>query len=201
MWLAIVQFSFFRARISFAFAGSIDRDAIEHIRFEPNEMSIAQVVRLGVQDLFDFLGQRVDGIARSETNVNLFFLFFRDAADLQSLPCSPRDESVGPADLSSGSEKRDRTAWFGQSVGMQIAAIVGHEFFNARSRDLREKVVHFLIVRPRVQRLHDLPMVRLSSAIPFRRLAFLRAHAKLAPSLTPSTSGRENLPAFSRSRF
>ena len=44
---------------------------------------------------------------------------------------------------------------------MQIPTIVGHKLLDATGCDLREQIIHFLIVRPRSQRLHDLPMFTL----------------------------------------
>ena len=56
-------------------------------------------------------------------------------------------------------KKRKRAARLGQSVRMQIAAIVRHKLLNARRRHLRDQVADLLIVSPGVQRFRDVPVI------------------------------------------
>ena len=60
----------------------------------------------------------------------------------------------------------------GQSVRMQIAAIVSHELLNTRSCDLRDQVADLLIVSPRVQRFQNVPMIALFLKFHFARRSF-----------------------------
>jgi hypothetical protein len=50
--------------------------------------------------------------------------------------------------------------------------IVGHKLLNARRCDLRDQIADFLVVRPRTEWFHDVPMVALLLQLHFtgRRL-------------------------------
>ena len=117
----IVQFSSLRARTVFVCPRSINRDAVENIRVEADQMPVAQIVRLGAQNFFDLFRQRVNETRAREPHIDLVLFFFRNAADLQHLPL-----------LVLVAKNRDRAPGLGQAIRMQIAAIVGHELLDVR---------------------------------------------------------------------
>ncbi len=125
-------------------------------------MPIAQIVWFGVKQFFDFFRQCINESAWRKANVNLVFVFLsrsRGTADLQHLTLFATGRIRPTGGLVVLSEQRDRAARLGQTVGMQIAAVVRHELLNARRGHLRDQVADFLIVPACAQRFHNLPMV------------------------------------------
>src|SRR5437773_12543132 len=105
-------------------------------------MTIAQVVGLAVYDFLDFFRQRINETSRRESHVNLVLLFFsrgRGTADLKCLALLATGRVRPTGGFVILREQRERTVRLGQSVRMQIAAIVGDELLNTRSRDLRDQ--------------------------------------------------------------
>ena len=66
----------------FAFAGRVDGDPVKNICVDPNQVPVAQIVRPGVKNFFNFLWQRIDKTARRRAHVNLIFFFLRNTANL-----------------------------------------------------------------------------------------------------------------------
>ena len=87
-----------------------------------------------------------------------------------------------------GGKDRDRSPRLSQSVGMQITTIIGHKLLDPAGCDLREQIIHFLVVGPHPQRLHDLPMFAL----------FLQLHlASRRFQCHPRDLGRDRIGQFS----
>ena len=62
---------------------------------------------------------------------------------------------------------------------MEVAAVVGHEFLDARVRDLREQITDLLVVAARLERLHDLPMLVPLGQLDLARRAFQNGARRL----------------------
>src|SRR5207247_4892130 len=77
--------SIFPPKNGFGFAWSVDRDPIENVCIDANQVIVAQIGRLRINDLFDLFRKGVNGSTRGEPYVNLIFFFFWYAADLQRL--------------------------------------------------------------------------------------------------------------------
>src|SRR5207244_5048855 len=141
-----------------AFARRVDRDSIQNIRVDPNQMVVAQIVWFGVENLFDPLGQRINEPTRREPRINLILFFLRYGADLQHLPlvflAKYLDRS---ADLNLLvfllflTKQRDRPTWLRQTVGIQVAAIIGYKLLNRCRRNLRNQVTDLLLISERAE--------------------------------------------------
>src|SRR5207302_8677623 len=98
----------------FAFSRRIDRNPVENVCVDANQMPVPHVVGLSVENLLDFFRQRVNKSARREPDIDLVLFFFSRAANLQHLALLAAGRvrpTGGPVVLS---KKRDRSAWLGQ---------------------------------------------------------------------------------------
>src|SRR5207244_6578733 len=58
---------------------------LENVCVNPDQMIVAQIRWLNVEDLFNLPGQCINGPARSKPDIYLILFFLRHAADLQHL--------------------------------------------------------------------------------------------------------------------
>src|SRR5207248_11714887 len=56
-------------------------------------------------------------------------------------------------------EQRDRPTWLRQTVGIQVAAIIGYKLLNPCRRNLRNQVTDLLLISARAEWLHNIPMI------------------------------------------
>ena len=69
----------------FAFSGCLNGNPIKNIGIDPNQVSVAEICRLGCEKFLELLGHGVDTIARRKPHINLILRLIWNSPDLKQL--------------------------------------------------------------------------------------------------------------------